>query len=104
MRALTVRAALMVILLATAVAPASADGTLLFGLQTPSAPHPTVGVAWGRWPGTAGVEVEYAGSIGKPTLARPSTGTIFANALVQTPVRVHGARVYALGGFGLYGE
>jgi hypothetical protein len=35
---------------------------------------------------------------------KPSGGTIFVNVLVQTPVRVHGARVYGLGGFGLYGE
>lgn len=93
----------MVILLAAA-APAFADATLLLGLQTTSAPRPTVGVSWGRWPGTAGFEVEYSGSVGKATLAKPSVGTIFVNALVQTPLQVRGARVFALGGFGLYGE
>jgi hypothetical protein len=31
-------------------------------------------------------------------------GTITVNALVRTPLRIHGSQIYALGGFGLYGE
>ena len=104
MRTNIVRAALTVALLGGIAAPASADGTLLFGLQTTSSPHPTVGVAWGHWPGTVGFELEYAGSLGKATATTPSAGTITANALVRTPWRIHGCRVYALGGFGMYGE
>lgn len=98
------RAALVAVLLAAAEVPAAADATLLFGLQTTSAPHPTVGIAWGHWPGPVGFEVEYAGTVGRATAAKPSVGTIMVNVLVQTPARIHGARVYALGGFGLYGE
>ena len=104
MRTHVVRAALMVVLLAGIAAPAAAEGTLLFGLQTTSAPHPTVGVAWGRWPGTVGFELEYAGSIGKKSPSAPAVATITVNALVRTPLRVHGCQVYALGGFGVYGE
>jgi hypothetical protein len=104
MRTVIVRAGLIVMLLAAAAAPASADATLSFGLQTTSAPHPTIAIAWGRWPGTVGFELEYAGTVGRATEARPSVGTITVNALVLTPVRVRSARVYALAGFGLYGE
>jgi hypothetical protein len=104
MRTVIVRAGLIVMLLSAAAAPASADATLSFGLQTSSAPHPTIAVAWGRWPGTVGFEVEYAGTVGTATEARPFVGTITVNALVLTPVRIRRARVYALGGFGVYGE
>src|SRR5437899_2753669 len=90
--------------LSAAAAPARADATLLVGLNTASAPHPTVGVAWGKWDLPIGFDVEYASSIGTSTEATHSVHTISVNLLANTPVRIHDAQLYGVAGLGLYGE
>lgn len=99
-----VRAGFAMILLLVGVAPAAADLTFAVGMQRPSAPHPSVAVAWGWWPGTVGFEIEYAGSVGRASNSTPSTGSASVNLLVRTPWRIGAGRVYAVGGIAAYGE
>jgi hypothetical protein len=75
---------------AAGAAPARADVTLLVGLSTPSAPRPTISVAWGFAPGRVGFELEYAAMPGQPSATRTAVRTISGNLVVDTPVRVHG--------------
>src|SRR5881397_3541229 len=82
--------------LALTAAAARADATLLVGLNTASAPHPTVGVAWGKWDLPIGFDVEYASSIGTSTEATHSVHTISVNLLANTPVRIHDAQLYGV--------
>jgi len=104
MRTRLLRVGFLGLAFAAAAAPARADATLLVGLNTPSAPSPSIGVAWGFAPGTVGFELEYAATPGQPSATRTAVRTISGNLVVDTPVRVHGGRVYVIGGLGLYGE
>jgi hypothetical protein len=75
---------------------------ILAALHAPS-PRPAVGFSWGKWDRPVGFEVEYASSVGDAP-GKASVGSISANLLVDTPVRIRKARLYGLAGFGLFGE
>jgi hypothetical protein len=83
--------------------PAHADATVLVGLATPSAPHPTIAVSWGVARRMVGFEIEYA-SATRTTGTTPSVGTIGVNLLVQLPEAVNGIRWYATGGLGIHAQ
>jgi hypothetical protein len=76
----------------------------VFGGVTMPAPRPAFGVAWGKWRGPVGFEVEYGSTIGDRTPERSSIFTVGVNLLVQTPIEVGSAKLFAAGGFGASGE
>lgn len=101
---MALRAGLIGCLLAASAAPARADVTLFVGLNTTSAPHPTVGVAVGRCcRGMVGFEVEYAGTLGEASKETPNLSTATGNLIVQKRLteRTH---LYFVGGLGIYLE
>jgi hypothetical protein len=104
-RAVVRLAALGCLALFTA-APAGADqgATFLLGMYSPSAPHPAVGFSWRLGGPRASLEMEYAGTPGRPTGRTPRAASATLNLLVRTPLQLHGARLHAIAGVGLYGE
>ena len=85
-------------------APARADGTLLLGLHTPSAPRPSIGVSFGQARGVIGWEFEISSTVGSPTSHTSNAACLCFNVIVQPGLAVHGATLYAIAGAGLYGE
>lgn len=82
------------------VTPARADATAFVGMNTTTAPHPTVGVAVGRCcPGMVGFEVEYAGIIGAADPETTNLSTVTVNFLVQRSLNQTTA-IYVIGGIG----
>jgi hypothetical protein len=95
---------LLTLTILLAAAPARADGTLLLGVCSPSFPHPTVGLAWGIGSDAFRIETEYAGTLGEATRSIPSVDSIMFNLVFRTPIEIRRARVYAIGGIGMYGD
>jgi hypothetical protein len=78
-------------------------GALVFGMYTPSAPHPFLGIAFGPTSGSTALEVEYAGTVGRSSDIDTSA-SITVNFLFQTPLTIRNAQIYGSAGLGLYGE
>ncbi len=85
-------------------APAFADITGFLGLAGGPSSRGAKGVAVGASLVVVGLEVEYS-DIGSDVLqGAPRLQTGMFNALVQTPVDVHGMQFYATAGAGVYHE
>jgi opacity protein-like surface antigen len=85
-------------------APVRADGTLFIGSYPATTSRPTMGVAFGTWSRPVGFDVEFASTVGAASKDDGESGSITANLLVDTPIRIGRARVYGVAGIGLYGE
>jgi len=85
-------------------APARAEGTISVAFDSASAPRPTVGFGFGRAPRPVGFEVEFATTAGHASSTQTAVGTAAVSVLVNTPLRIGATSVYALAGFGVYGE
>jgi hypothetical protein len=82
---------------------ARADGTVLLGLMSVDGLHPLFGFSYGYRPSAVGFEIEYLSTLGGSTKASSSAGGIFASLIVQ-PVTISNVQVFAIGGFGIWGE
>lgn len=83
-------------------APAQADSTLFMAMTNGGA-VPSFGVTWGAWHAPIGFELELSKSPGA-THKRPGAATFGVNLLVDTPIQIHGARLYGSAGLGLLGK
>lgn len=98
----TLRTATLLLLGLTALAlPARADTSLFMGVSN-GAPVPAFGVAWGIWHAPVGFEVELAKSPGHSRSGHTGTASFGVNLLVDTPLTIGPARLYASGGLGLF--
>jgi hypothetical protein len=88
---------------ALAQIPPELEGTVVAGMFTPSAPHPFVGAGFGFSNPRFAVEVEYAGTIGRPETT-PAAFSISGSVIVMTPLHAGRAQFYGLGGIGVYAE
>ena len=98
------RVALLLLTVGGSSVPARADVTVFAGFQTNGGAHPSIGAAFGRAPSVVGFEVEYARTIGEATATKPSSGNVNGSLVIQTMPANGRVQLYALGGFGVWGE
>ena len=101
----TMRAvAFATLMLLGAAAPALADITLFIGANTTPSTRQVRGASAGAGLLIVGFEFEYANTTDDPTAAAPSLKTGSGNALLQTPIAIHGVQPYFTTGGGFYSE
>ena len=95
---------LLMVMLASSAAPASADLTAFVGANTTPANRHVQGFAVGAGLLLLGIEFEYASTPEDLGAQAPSLRTGMGNVLLQTPFAILGVQPYLTAGAGLYRE
>ena len=101
---MSLRTALLSLLLLSFPAAAFADATAFVGLASSPSARRTLGAAVGSGLLVIGFEFEYAHTQEDLVDKAPSVRTFMGNLLVQTPVPVHGIQFYGTVGGGIFRE
>ena len=97
-------AAMVLIVLAIAAAPARADATAFLGANTTPSNRPVKGFAVGMGLLIVAFEFEYAATSDDVAATAPSLKTFMGDVLLQSPVPIVGFQPYFTTGAGIYRE
>ena len=97
-------AAMVLVFLAIAAAPARADATAFLGANTTPSNRPVKGFAVGMGLIIVAFEFEYATTSDDVAATAPSLKTFMGDVLLQSPVPIFGFQPYFTTGGGIYRE
>jgi heme/copper-type cytochrome/quinol oxidase subunit 2 len=97
-------AAIVIVLLAIAAAPARADATAFLGANTTPSNRPVKGFAVGMALIIVAFEFEYATTSDDMAATAPSLKTFMGDVLLQSPLPIFGFQPYVTTGGGIYRE